>query len=114
MVPIYNVLIRRDAHTITPVTVPLYEVPILQTIFGKENVQNMDGKPLNENKLSDADIAGDYQPTDNESARLASKYGGNEKGLYVEAVYGPAASGRLDEVVERAAKPAEKAGGSKK
>lgn len=42
MTPLYEILIRRDAHTITPVTVPDYEVPLIQELFGTENVQNAD------------------------------------------------------------------------
>ena len=37
-VPLIQVTIRRDANTITPVTVPPYELTILRNMFGKENV----------------------------------------------------------------------------
>jgi len=37
-VPLLAVTIRRDAHTITPTTVPPYELTLLRQMFGKENV----------------------------------------------------------------------------
>ena len=43
MVPIYTVLVRRDAHTTTPATIPEYELPLMQEIFGKENVYDFSG-----------------------------------------------------------------------
>ena len=48
MTPLYEIRIRRDAHTVTPVTVPEYELPLLQEIFGAENVHNADRKRVDE------------------------------------------------------------------
>ncbi len=41
-VPLLNVTIRRDAMTITPVTVPPSELTLLRQMFGKENVTEGD------------------------------------------------------------------------
>ena len=48
MTPLYEIRIRRDAHTVTPVTVPEYELPLLQEIFGAENVHNADRKRVDD------------------------------------------------------------------
>lgn len=48
MTPLYEIRIRRDAHTVTPITVPEYELPLLQEIFGIENVHNADKKRVDE------------------------------------------------------------------
>lgn len=93
--------IRRDANTITPVTVRPHEVAILQTIHGEENVQNIDGQVLDLKALEPVDIAGEVPASDDEFNRLASKYGGGEGGLLVEQVYGKKAAGGLDAAADR-------------
>ncbi|MNU87060.1 hypothetical protein D3C71_768370 [compost metagenome] len=98
---VIHATIRRDAHTITPVTVFPHEIAILQTIFGQENVQNKDGKLLDPKNLSESDIAGEVQVSDNEFERLQAKYGANEDGPLVEQVYGKQATGGLEAAVER-------------
>lgn len=100
---VIHATIRRDAHTITPVTVFPHEIAILQTIFGQENIQNKDGKLLDLKNLTEADIAGQVQVSDNEFERLTAKYGANEDGILVEQVYGKKASGNLEAAVERMA-----------
>lgn len=100
---VIHVTIRRDAHTITPVTVFPHEVAILQTIFGQESIQNKDGKLLDLKGLTEADIAGEVALPENEFERLAAKYGSNEGGLLVEQVYGKLASGNLEAAIERLA-----------
>lgn len=105
---VIHATIRRDAHTITPVTVFPHEIAILQTIFGQENVQNKDGKLLDLKNLTEADIAGQVALSDNEFERLMAKYGGNEDGPLVEQVYGKLATGALDAAVERQAAALEK------
>ncbi|WP_063588236.1 hypothetical protein [Achromobacter ruhlandii] len=93
--------IRRDANTITPVTVRPHEVAILQTIHGEENVQSVDGQVLDLKALEPIDIAGEVPASEDEFNRLASKYGGNEEGLLVEQVYGKRAAGNLDAAADR-------------
>ncbi|WP_198317977.1 hypothetical protein [Achromobacter denitrificans] len=93
--------IRRDANTITPVTVRPHEVAILQTIHGEENVQSVDGQVLDLKALEPVDVAGEVPASEDEFNRLASKYGGNEDGLLVEQVYGKRAAGNLDAAADR-------------
>ncbi|WP_103035299.1 hypothetical protein [Castellaniella caeni] len=92
--------VRRDAHTTTPVTVRPHEIAILQHIFGAENIHTMEGKVLEVKSLTAADVAGQTADSEDEFARLGAKYGGDEKGAYVEQVYGPRASGGLDKAIE--------------
>lgn len=111
---IYNVRVRRDASTQTPVEVPEHEISILQEIYGTENVHNLDGKRIDEVGLTDADVAADVErdPT-TEFERLAARYGGNDEGLIVEQVFGKRASRGLDvrlkEIAEKEAKAKAKA-----
>lgn len=62
-VPLVEVTIRRDANTITPVTVPPHELTLLRQMFGKENVS--EAKEVGTVELSAAD----------EHERLSAKYG---------------------------------------
>lgn len=104
---LYNVSIRRDAHTTTPVTVAEHEVAILQTIHGAENVHNADGKRIDEHPLTDAYAAGEVKESEDEFARLASKYGADDKGeLFVEQVYGKKATKGLEKAMAEIAKAA--------
>jgi hypothetical protein len=106
-VPVYTVLIRRDAHTTTPTTVPEHEVAVLQTLFGKENVQNLDGKPVGgESGVGLDKPVGEWTPSKNEFERLAKKYGGNDAGLIVEQVFGKEATRGLDNAMASIAKAA--------
>ena len=82
MVPLYSILVRRDAHTTTPVTVPEYELPILQAVFGVENVHNAEGKRVDEKGPGKA--IGQFRPSDNEYERFCAKYGVER----VEQVFG--------------------------
>lgn len=94
MPKIYNVSIRRDAQTTTPVTIPLYEVPILKQIFGEENV------------AVGAVASEDWSASSDEFDRLTRKYGEE----VVEKVYGTKAAGGLENAIERiASKEAPKA-----
>lgn len=105
MTPIYAVKIRRDAHTTTPVTVALHEIAVLQTIFGEENVQKMNGRLLvgdEAEELSESDIVGERAGINSadEYDRLVTRYGGNEDGLIVEQVYGKKVTKALDKAIE--------------
>ena len=95
-VPLIQVTIRRDANTITPVTVPPYEMTILRNMFGKENVT--EGEVVGEIEVNPA----------GEHERLSAKYGFEK----VAKVYGDDDGERLSEQVEKAAsgkgKPASK------
>lgn len=82
-----QVTVRRDANTITPVTVPLYELTILRSIFGKENV-------------SDGEVVGVVElDASQEHARLSAKYGAAR----VAKIYGDDEGDRLAELVAKAA-----------
>ncbi len=84
-VPLLNFSVRRDANTITPVSVPQHEATILRSIFGKENViEHGDAGTV---KLDAAE----------EHARLCAKYGDP----VVEGIYGQDGGERLAELVER-------------
>lgn len=107
-IKVFHATIRRDAHTITPITVPEHEIAILQTIFGEESVHNQQGRTIAENKLTEADVAGEVDLSEGEFDRLAAKYGGNDEGLFVEQVYGKRATGGLDKAIERYAEVREK------
>lgn len=86
-VPLLNVTIRRDAMTITPVTVPPYELSLLRQMFGKENVTEGEQAAV---------IAVDPAT---EHERLSAKYGAGK----VSKVYGDDEGERLAELVEKAA-----------
>ena len=73
MTPLYEILIRRDAHTITPVTVPDYEVPLIQELFGTENVQNADKVRADEAGIGSP--IGSFKASDDEYERFCVKYG---------------------------------------
>lgn len=87
--PLIQLTVRRDANTITPVTVPPHEVTILRSIFGKENVVEVD-----EVGAVDLDVS-------EEHARLSAKYGSER----VERIYGEDGGERLAEVAARNALP---------
>ncbi len=86
-VPLLNVTIRRDANTITPVTVPPYELSLLRQMSGKENVTEGEQAGVIEVDAS------------TEHERLSAKYGAAK----VSKVYGDDEGERLKELVEKAA-----------
>lgn len=91
MTPLYEVRVRRDAHTINHVIVPQYEIAILQELFGTENVQNAEGKSLDE---SIGASVGAFEAGD-EYDRFCAKYGAET----VEAVYGRKGAKMLDKAI---------------
>lgn len=93
-VPLLAVTIRRDAHTITPTTVPPYELTLLRQMFGKENVQ--EGEQVDTIVVSGQ----------GEHERLCAKYGADK----IAKVYGDDEGERLGELVEKAAVKAAKGG----
>lgn len=98
MTPIYQALIRRDAHTTTPVTIPEYEVPILQEMFGTENVHNAEGKRIDEVGIGTP--VSEFRSSDDEYLRLSAKYGSER----VEEVYGKKATKALADAIKLAKK----------
>ena len=82
-VPLLNVTIRRDANTITPVTVPPYELSLLRQMFGKENVTEGDQAGVIE-----VEAATEYE-------RLSAKYGAPR----VAKIFGDDEGERLAELV---------------
>jgi hypothetical protein len=93
-VPLVEVMVRRDANTITPVTVPPYELTLLRQMFGKENVNG------------DKEVAVIEVETEGEFDRLCAKYGPQK----VVKVYGDDGGERLAELVQKAAVKPGKAG----
>lgn len=86
-IPLINATIRRDANTITPVTVAPYELTILRNMFGKENVTEGESAGT-----IDVDASGEFE-------RLQAKYGAGK----VVKVYGDDDGERLSELVAKAA-----------
>lgn len=86
-IPLIGITIRRDAMTITPVTVPPYEAIVLRSIFGKENITGGE-------QIGTVEIAPEV-----EYERLSAKYGPE----VVAKVYGEDEGARLVELVEKAA-----------
>lgn len=99
MTPLYTIHVRRDAHTLTPVFVPEYEITLLQALFGSENVLNASNTRADENGIGD--IAGEFKAGEDEYARLAIKYGEE----LIEQVYGKRLTRTLDTAIEAARKP---------
>lgn len=96
-VPLIEVTIRRDANTITPVTVLPHELTLLRQMFGKENV--VEGEIVGSHEV---DPAGEHE-------RLSAKYGAQK----IAKVYGDDDGERLAELVEKAAMKAPKAAKAK-
>jgi len=86
-VPMIEVMVRRDANTITTVAVPPYELTMLRQMFGKENVNG-------DRVVGHIEVA-----PDQEAERLSAKYGAGK----VVKVYGDDSGERLRELVEKAA-----------
>lgn len=99
MTPLYTLHVRRDAHTLTPVFVPEYEIAILQALFGVENVLNSGNARADEN--GNGAIAGEFKAGEDEYTRLVIKYGEE----LVEQVYGKRLTRALDNAIEAAKKP---------
>lgn len=93
-VSLLQVTVRRDANTITPVTVPPHELTILRSIFGKENVQ--EGEAVGTVELEASE----------EHGRLSAKYGAPR----VAKIFGDDEGERLAELVEKHATKAPKGG----
>lgn len=72
-IPIYQILIEHDALTRTPVTVPEYEIPILQNIHGHSHILNTEGKPVDQTGIGKT--IGTFTPPDDEYQRLCRRYG---------------------------------------
>lgn len=87
LIPLVAVTVRRDAFTITPTTVPPYEVTMLRTLFGKENV------------VEQGDAGTREVDADAEHERLSNKYGADK----VIRVFGDDEGARLVELIEKAA-----------
>ena len=85
LVELKDVTVRRDAMTITPVSVPDYEVPVLRNLFGKENVTV--GDVL---RTISVDPEGEYE-------RLCAKYGFE----VIAKIFGEDDGLRLTELVEK-------------
>ena len=94
-VNLYTILVKKDAYTIAPTTVPEYEIPLLQHIAGEENVTNVDGKLID--KFGEGDPVSTFD-ADDEVNRLYAKYGRE----LIAAVYGPDKSA-LEDKIKKAA-----------
>ena len=96
-VPMIEVMVRRDANTITAVAVPPYEVTMLRQMFGKENV------------TGDTVVGRIEVVAEQEAERLSAKYGPGK----VIKVYGDDGGERLRELVEKAAAAPQQEGAPK-
>lgn len=96
-VNLINATIRRDAVTITPVTVPDYEIPVLRNIFGKENITV--GDVLH---TIEVEAEGEYD-------RLSAKYGFE----VISKIFGEDDGLRLTELVLKAEVEAKEEGKEK-
>lgn len=106
---VYTVLVRKDASTILPVQVPEYEIPLLEVLYGEENLLNADLKLGGEYGYGEA--VGQIDPSEDEHGRLEAKYGGNEQGAIVEQVYGKKSLKALAKLIAKEAdEPAKKSG----
>ncbi|CAL62412.1 Hypothetical protein HEAR2279 [Herminiimonas arsenicoxydans] len=94
--------IRRDAHTTTPVDIPEHELPIVQELFGEENVQTADGRSVEEFGIGEP--SGEVPDPEDEFSRLSAKYGSEA----VEEVYGKKASKGLETAMAATKKAASK------
>lgn len=84
-VELHSVTVRRDAQTITPVTVPEYEIPVLKNLFGKENIT------VNEVlRTIEIEPEGEYE-------RLCAKYGFE----VIAKIFGEDDGLRLTELVQK-------------
>lgn len=86
LVALLAITIRRDANTITPITVPAHELPMLRNMHGKENVTQAE-EPIG---TVEVDPAGEFE-------RLSAKYGAGK----VAKVYGDDDGLRLSEMVAK-------------
>ena len=93
MTPLYEIRIRRDAHTVTPITVPEYELPLLQEIFGVENVHNAAKKRADEAGCGTP--VGSFKASEDEYERFCAKYGVE----LVEQVFGKKGSRQFEKAV---------------
>ncbi len=89
---LHHVRVRRDAQTTTPTTIAAHELPILQVLYGIENVE-------------DSALTGTY-PIDEkqEYKRLVLKFGEE----VVRSIYGEEHSGQLAQRLQQTAKSASK------
>lgn len=84
-VALLEVVVRRDAQTITPANVLPHELPVLHKLFGKENV-------------NDATQVGTFEvDPELEHERLSAKYGAEA----IVAVFGDDGGERLAEQVAK-------------
>jgi hypothetical protein len=96
-VELHSVTVRRDAQTITPVTVPEYEIPVLKNLFGKENIT------VNEVVRTIAvEPEGEYE-------RLCAKYGFE----LIAKIFGEDDGLRLTELVQKSEVAAQEEGQEK-
>ncbi len=108
-VELKDVTVRRDAMTITPVSIPDYEVAVLRNLFGKENVTV--GEVL---RTISVDPEGEYE-------RLCAKYGfeviakifGEDDGLRLSEIVAKSEVTPAEEAAEKPLTKAEKAAAAK-
>lgn len=96
-VELHSVTVRRDAQTITPITVPDYEIAVLRNLFGKENITV--GDVL---RTIEIEPEGEYE-------RLCAKYGFE----IIAKIFGEDDGLRLTELVEKSAVAAQEEGAEK-
>lgn len=108
-VELHSVTVRRDAQTITPVTVPEYEIAVLRNLFGKENITVNDVV-----RTISVEPEGEYE-------RLCAKYGfeliakifGEDDGLRLTELVLKSEVASQEEGAEKPLTKAEKAAAAK-
>lgn len=97
-IPTVAISITRDAMTILPAVVPAHELPVVQAVFGEDNVEQV--REAGEVEL-DAAI---------EAERLVSKYGQGA----LESAFGTNFKTAIAKAIGEAAAPAKAATSAKK
>lgn len=88
-----NVLIIRGASTKIPVTVPAHEVPVLESLYGRDDVH----------RVKTVNLPGKFDAEDAWGA-LMRKYRGKEQGIVLSLYPNPAALARASEPDDKPAK----------
>ena len=95
-VPVYSVLVRKNAYTLTATAVMLHEFKVLAIIFGIGNIYSAPGVPIQvDGKVKMPEASGVANISENERARLDRKYGYES----VEKVYGNEIDEKVNAVI---------------
>lgn len=97
-VPVYSVLVRKNAHTLTAVTVMLHEFKVLAFVFGVGNIYSAPGVPIQvDGQVKMPEPSGVAVISDDERKRLERMYGYEP----VDKVYGNEMDGKVGELIAK-------------